>query len=116
VDPPPFGVSVAARSKWSAASRRGPEVTVTCTRTCAMRATVRVRGTRQKVALKIGSKPMARAAGRSTRFTISLSRKALRIVRRAVARHRRISIAVTVKATDGSRLTATARKLIRVTR
>jgi hypothetical protein len=116
VDPPPLALTLKGRGTWSAREGRGPEVTATCTRTCAIRAAVRVRGTSTKLALKVTSKPMASAAGRSMRFTIALPRKALRTVRRAVARHRHISIAVTVKATDTKRLTAKARKLIRVTR
>ena len=115
-DPPPFGITVKGRSKWSTRERRGPVVTVTCTRTCAMRAGVRVRGTRRKLTLKVGSKPVARAAGSSMQFTIALAPKALKTLRRAVTRNRRISILVTVKATDDKWLTATARKLIRVTR
>jgi spore coat-associated protein N len=116
VDPPPLALTLKGRAKWSARERLGPEVTATCTRTCAIRAAVRVRGTRTTLALKVTSKPMASAAGRSMRFTIAVPRKALRTLRRAVTRHRHISIAVTVKATDTKRLTATARKLIRVTK
>jgi hypothetical protein len=112
----PFKLTLTGPRSWSVRKRRGPAVTARCTRTCSLRATVKVRGARRKLALKVRSRPLAKAAGRATRFRIVVKKRSLRVVRRALRRHRKLKIAVAVKASDQYRLTASGRKLIRVKR
>jgi spore coat-associated protein N len=112
----PFSLKLTGKGKWSARKRRGPVVTARCSRVCSLRAAVKVRGMKRKLALKVRSKPMASATGRATRFQIVLKKKATKKIRRAIKRHKRIKIAVTVTAVDQYRLTAKGQKLIRVKR
>ena len=112
----PFKLTHTGPRRGSARKRRGPAVTAGCSRVCSMRAAVKVRGARRKVALKVRSKSMARAAGRATRFEVLLPKRSVRTIRRALARHRRLTITVKVKATDAYKLLATGRRVIRVKR
>jgi len=116
VDLVPYSLKLAGRSKWSARSRSGPAITARCTRVCSMRVAVRVRGIKKRLRLKVRSKPMASAAGGAMRFEIVLVRSVRATVRRALRAHKRITLAVTVDASDlHYRITATARKRIQVT-
>jgi spore coat-associated protein N len=112
----PFKLRIVGKSSWSARRRGGPTVTARCTRTCSLRANVRMRGMQRTLLLTVKAKPMASAAGRATRFNITMTKRSVSTIRRALKAHRRVAIAVTVTAVDQNRLTATARKLIRVKR
>jgi hypothetical protein len=112
----PFRLTVTGKPRWSVRKRRGPSIEARCTRTCSLRATVKVRGMKRKLPLKVTSKPMASGAGRATRFQIVLKKMSLEKVRRAIKRHKRVKIAVAVTAVDQYRLTAKGSKLIRVKR
>ena len=119
VQPPvitPFKLTLTGRSRWSLRSRTAPTVAARCTRTCSPRASVRVRGLRRRMTLKVRSKPMASAAGSATRFELVLTRKAKKKIRRALRARKRIVIDVKVVAIDQYRIIATAHKLIRVKR
>jgi spore coat-associated protein N len=112
----PFRLKLTGKGKWSARKRGGPKVTARCSRTCSMRAAVKVRGTGRKLALKVKSKPMASAAGRATQFQIVLNKKSVKKIRRSIKRHKRVKIAVTVTAIDQFKLIAKGKKVIRVKR
>lgn len=114
--PGPLKLTLAGPRSWSVRTRRGPAVTARCTRACTLRAKLKVNGAGGRVALKVQSKATAGAAGSATRFNIVVSARALGTIRKALARRRRISIAVSVTATDKQRLTAKARKRIQVKR
>jgi hypothetical protein len=113
-DPRPFSLRVTGPSRWSVRARSGPSITARCTRPCILRASVRLRGVRGKLPLKVRSKPAASRGGRAMRFSVVPSRRAVTTLRRLLARHRRVSIAIKVTGTDVERITATVRKLIRV--
>jgi hypothetical protein len=112
----PLKLTLSGKSTWSVRKRTAPVVTARCTRTCSSQASVKVRGMRKRLKLKMRSKPMASAAGSATRFQVVLKKRAKARLRRAVKAHRRIVLDVKVVAVDQYRVVATAHKLIRVKR
>lgn len=112
----PLKLTLAGKRSWSVRKRTAPMVTARCTRTCSTKATVRVRGMRRQLKLKVRAKPMASAAGTATRFQVVLTKKAKAKLRRAVTARKRVVLDVKVVATDQYRVVATAHKLIRVKR
>ena len=112
----PLKLILHGQRSWSVRKRKAPVVTARCTRTCSPQATVRVRGMRKQLKLKVRSKPMASAAGSAMRFEVVLKKRAKAKLRRALKARRRIVLDVKVVAVDQYRVVATAHKLIRVKR